>query len=275
MIKPLFMWAGGKTKLIKKYEPIFEKIEYSTYVEPFFGGGAVFCWKHADADNLIINDLNRELMGIYRAISDDHESFIKSIQEELSVYFEQKDRKQYYYNLRKSYWQDPNPGTLFVLMKLGFNGFWKTCKDSNGLYGTAAGLLNHKNIDKMVDFDNIREWSVVLGNTRIESKSYQDLTIQPDGALIYLDPPYRGSFAMYGSTFGDNEQKELTEWANDMASSGATVLLANRCTNDTFFETLLPNATFNYFDVTYTAGRRKVTKDGYMAVKAREFLAKL
>ena len=160
-------------------------------------------------------------------------------------------------------------------MKLGFNGLWLTCKASNGLYGTSAGLLNHENIDKMVDFDNIREWSVVLGNTRIESKSYQDLTIQPDGALIYLDPPYRGSSAMYGTTFGDNEQKELTEWANDMASSGATVLLANRCTNDTFFETLLPNATFNYFDVTYTAGRRKLTKDGYMAVNAREFLAKL
>lgn len=81
MIKPLFMWAGGKTKLIKKYEPIFENIDYSTYVEPFFGGGAVFCWKHADADNLIINDLNSELMGICRAISDDHESFIKYIQD--------------------------------------------------------------------------------------------------------------------------------------------------------------------------------------------------
>ena len=44
-IKPLFIWAGGKTKMMKHYESLFpsafdNKIE--SYSEPFFGGGAMF-----------------------------------------------------------------------------------------------------------------------------------------------------------------------------------------------------------------------------------------
>lgn len=39
-LKPLYMWAGGKNKLIKHYEPIFSQLpHYDNYVEPFFGVG--------------------------------------------------------------------------------------------------------------------------------------------------------------------------------------------------------------------------------------------
>ena len=40
-MKPLFMWAGGKSKMMKHYVPFmnFEKVD--TYSEPFFGGGAM------------------------------------------------------------------------------------------------------------------------------------------------------------------------------------------------------------------------------------------
>ena len=41
-MKPLFIWAGGKNKMLKHYLPIMPK-QVDTYVEPFFGGGAMFC----------------------------------------------------------------------------------------------------------------------------------------------------------------------------------------------------------------------------------------
>ena len=42
-MKPLFMWAGGKTKLLKHYQPYLPS--YVThYHEPFFGGGAMFIY---------------------------------------------------------------------------------------------------------------------------------------------------------------------------------------------------------------------------------------
>ena len=44
-MKPLFIWAGGKTKVLKHYAPFFPPCSsFSNYYEPFFGGGAVFVY---------------------------------------------------------------------------------------------------------------------------------------------------------------------------------------------------------------------------------------
>jgi len=40
-MKPLFIWAGGKTKMMKHYEDLFPSNEIESYSEPFFGGGAM------------------------------------------------------------------------------------------------------------------------------------------------------------------------------------------------------------------------------------------
>jgi len=46
-MKPLFMWAGGKTRLLKKYqESNGLPANFDSYVEPFLGGGAMFVWAH-------------------------------------------------------------------------------------------------------------------------------------------------------------------------------------------------------------------------------------
>ena len=42
-MKPLFMWAGGKTKLLDTFAEHLPE-NFDTYIEPFFGGGAVFTW---------------------------------------------------------------------------------------------------------------------------------------------------------------------------------------------------------------------------------------
>jgi len=76
-MKPLFMWAGGKTKLLEEFSPYLPD-SFSNYVEPFFGGGAMFTWayeKNPDA-SYVINDLNHHIMGIYSSIRDDVDNFL-------------------------------------------------------------------------------------------------------------------------------------------------------------------------------------------------------
>lgn len=314
-VKPLFMWAGGKTKLLKHYQPVFDTLglsgidtpglsapRFDQYVEPFFGGGAVFCHLssyfslhfslHFDSKNsLILNDSNKEIMGVYRAIRDDPDSFLRHVDSELDRFFRFTDkdsRKSYYYALRESYWSNPNPSTIFVLMRLGFNGLWKTCAKSNGLYGTPAGLLNHTSRDQVYTRSNVMEWHSALQGATLLSGDYGNSfpvgqhggptgsinSIDLDKTLVYMDPPYRGSSITYGNGFNDENQAEAVEWAKSLASRGATVLFANRCVErDSFFENLLEGSSFHYFDVKYTAGRRKKTSDGFEAKKAKEFLA--
>ena len=58
LLSPILKWVGGKRQLLSQIVPLIPK-QFSTYVEPFIGGGAVlFALK---PEKVIINDLNKEL----------------------------------------------------------------------------------------------------------------------------------------------------------------------------------------------------------------------
>lgn len=67
-LKPLYPYPGGKRGYIENISPYLQLTD--TYVEPFFGGGAVFCFMYnlGRAKQFIINDAQSELMKIYRDI---------------------------------------------------------------------------------------------------------------------------------------------------------------------------------------------------------------
>ncbi len=63
-MQPLIKWPGGKSK---EYEQIKNLIpNFSRYIEPFFGGGAVFF--NLKSDKAVINDICEELIEFYRFI---------------------------------------------------------------------------------------------------------------------------------------------------------------------------------------------------------------
>lgn len=60
----LIKWPGGKSGEIDKIVPHIPK--YKRYIEPFFGGGALFF--HLNPQNAVINDISSSLMEYYRLI---------------------------------------------------------------------------------------------------------------------------------------------------------------------------------------------------------------
>jgi len=81
-VKPLFMWAGGKTSLIKVYEERgLLPEDFDSYVEPFLGAGAMFVWAYEQNPHakFYLNDLNQYIMGIYRAVQTDVEKFCQIV----------------------------------------------------------------------------------------------------------------------------------------------------------------------------------------------------
>ena len=81
MMKPLFMWAGGKTKLIDNhYGPLLPD-RFDKYHEPFFGAGAMFVWAHKKNPNakFYINDINHDIVKVYQTIRDDVTGFINIV----------------------------------------------------------------------------------------------------------------------------------------------------------------------------------------------------
>lgn len=67
-MEPIIKWPGGKsTELVYIEQLIPEKFE--RYIEPFFGGGAVFF--HLTPKKAIINDTCEELILFYKFIKGD------------------------------------------------------------------------------------------------------------------------------------------------------------------------------------------------------------
>lgn len=284
-MKPLFMWAGGKNKLLKHYAVDIPK-SFDTYIEPFFGGGAVFIKALEINPNaeFVINDVNHFIVGIYRAVKEDVETFTTVLDDLTKKYLPltKEQRKEFYYNLRQEYAYNHEGLTptvesaiLYFLMKTGFNGIWQINKNTNNRYGTPAGLLNET--DSVYDKHNVMLWHKALQNTTILCGDYsQVLPYVKKNTWLFLDPPYRGGFTKYATDFADDAQKRVVDFAHQCHLQGAESWITNRDLGDSFFEDYIKSNGYNMsirsIDVTYTAGRRKKTEEGYEAKKATEFL---
>ena len=279
VLAPFVMWAGGKSKMIRHYRPLWPSGP-ACYVEPFFGAGAVFGWLAGEQrfSCAHIGDVNAELTGLLVELRDRPDSLIDGAEDLARRYLAVADRdgrRRFYYALRASYWAEPDAARLLVLLRLGFNGIWQTCRASHGLYATPAGLLHHTVLPQVVDAALLRRWSAALSGVAVHTGSFTTFPMPDEPSCVFLDPPYRHSHTTYGTRFDDTDQQALAEWFRRQVYAGHRVLLANRSVaGDRFFEDRLGDiADFSYFDVTYTAGRRRRAGAGFAASPAVELLA--
>ena len=79
--KPVLKWAGGKRELIPSIREYYKNLNPGNYVEPFFGGGAVYfdilkTFGSQLSDTSIINDINTDLICMYRDIKSSPDEII-------------------------------------------------------------------------------------------------------------------------------------------------------------------------------------------------------
>lgn len=303
-MKPLFIWAGGKNKMLKKYAPHLPET-FDKYIEPFFGGGAMFIWaynKNPDAQ-FVINDFNEDIIGIYRAIKNDCINFQEHVDALEAIYIplekgetnkelekeHNKDwdkiyqvapsRRHFYFKLRQHnayryerWTSTQQAAVLYFLMKTGFNGIWQINKNTNNRFGTPFGLGKQK--DKVYDRDVVAWWHKALQNTTILCSDFAPVVLEhaTKDSFVFMDPPYRDSFTQYETDFNDEHQERVISCLSHCREVGALGWMSNRDAHDGFFEERWPKDNIKYFDVTYTAGRRKKTDNGFEAKPAQEVL---
>lgn len=280
-MKPLYIWAGGKNKMIPKYQanPGIPYSGYDTFVEPFFGGGAMMVHIFQNAPqvkNFVMNDVNPEIVGIYRAIKQDVKNFIARLDSLSQQYLPltKTDRKKFYYDLRVEYttnWTQWNgtdeSATLYFLMKTGFNGIWQTNQSSNGRFATPSGLLNQTT--KVYDRNNVVEWNQFLQRVDIRCGDWKQNCQNIQGrAFYFMDPPYRNSFTQYGQIFDDNAHIQLIDFCKQQDLAGDLVFYCNRDAGDNFYAQNKGQLVEAQYSITYTAGRRATEEDGTRTAKS-------
>lgn len=278
MIKPLFKWAGGKKKMIRKYEDeVFKPkdIRCETFVDMFAGAGLMSMWAYENRERLglkriIFNDLNDELMHMFRMMREDVGEFIHSCQQREKEYFlageEVAKRKEVYLSWRTEYADTPVEGMakatlLFCMLKTNFNGIWQS-RARDGVYYTPFG--NGKEVNNFIDPVHIRQFAEMLEFSILTCTSFEE-TDQPvrefgfEEAFFYADPPYLASFTKYKKkagelNFGPIETEQLVEFLHEQAGRGASFALSNK--QHEFFDKFDEDTITVFRNIKYTASAK-------------------
>lgn len=235
-IKPFLKWAGGKRQLLPHlHEHIPNKEEYTTYIEPFLGAGAVlFDLKPSHA---IVNDSNSELINCYICIRDNLNELIVLLKQHIdNMHGNERD---YYHEIRgwdrDDSYSSKSPtekaARIIFLNKTCFNGLYRV--NSRGEFNTSFG--KYKN-PKILDEPNLRNVSRFLNENNIKffcGDFSIPLKNADDKSFIYLDPPYdpiseTSSFTGYNSGgFNRLEQERLKMCIDELNERGCRLLLSN------------------------------------------------
>ena len=213
MPKPFLPWVGGKRRLAPDILPMFP--EHTCYVELFCGAGALFFMKQPSRVE-VINDVNGELVNLYRVVQRHLEEFIRQFKWALSS--------------REIYrWMQVTPtetltdiqraARFFYLQRLGFGG--KVEGQTFGTATTSGPRLNLLRIE-----EDLSEAHLRLSGAHIERLDWAECLRRYDRehTLFYLDPPYWGTTG-YGVEFGIKEYERMAELMR--AIKGKAVLSVN------------------------------------------------
>ena len=222
--KPILKWAGGKTQMLGDLLPKVPH-SYGRYIEPFFGGGAMFF--ALEPENAIISDSNPELINMYRQVANDVENVIEYLQQ-------YENTSEMFYGVRSLEWTalpkaEAAARTIF-LNRTCFNGLYRVNKQ--GKFNVPYG--KYKN-PKICDEENLRAASKVLKNAEILCGDYLLILehyAQP-GDFVFLDPPYLpiseySDFKRYTKEqFYEEDHVELAKEVKRLQELGCHVILTN------------------------------------------------
>jgi DNA adenine methylase len=183
--KAFLKWAGGKTQsldfLLSYMRNDFQSPK--RFMEPFVGSGIVF--SNIDAGKYVINDVNSDLINIYKLLKEDKEPFIA----ESKALFLKNNDEENYYRLREEFNNSKDSfvrSTIFLyLNRHCFNGLCRYNK--SGRFNVPFGKY------KSVHFPEkeLRAYSKRLINAEILCGDFEEVfKLATPEDIIYCDPPY-------------------------------------------------------------------------------------
>lgn len=231
-ITPAVKWAGGKTQLLPH---ILNNLpaQYKQYYEPFLGGGAVLLGVQPKSAKA--NDINPQLVNLYKQIKSASDSVIAKVRELDS----EPCTKELYLLVRERYNKkikdsalDAECAALMIWVnKHCFNGLYRV--NSKGLFNVP---YNNRVNGKSIDEDNLRAISEYLQEVDVEITclDFEEalVDVQADD-FVYFDSPYipesiTASFTSYAAGgFSLEEHERLARLFKRLDGKGAKLMLSN------------------------------------------------
>lgn len=196
---PIIPWLGGKRRLADKLIPLFPPHE--CYIEVFCGGAALYFLRPVPAPVEVINDINGELVNLYRVVQNHLEEFVRQFKWAISsrqvFKWQQETKPETLTDIQRA-------ARFYYLQHHAFGG-----KVSGQNFGTAttAPPINLCRIEESLSAAHLR-----LAGTTVENLHWQEIMRRYDRvhSFFYLDPPYWQTEG-YGVPFEWDQYEQMAE----------------------------------------------------------------
>lgn len=250
-MNPILKYSGGKTKEIKFFKKYIPK--FDTYIEPFFGGGAVYFY--LEPEKAIINDINYRLIEFYVDLVKEYAKTRKELDflgKEYKINrtaFEEKKRQypdekvpdaneHIYYEIRDMFNKEIDPqytyATIYYYInKTAYSGMIRYNKA--GEYNVPYG--RYKNFNTHLLTDNHYN---LLKTAKIMNTDYvKAFKLAKPNDFIFLDPPYDTTFSEYGNDvftgdFGEDEHRRLAEDFKNLSCKAMMIIGETELTDELY-----------------------------------------
>lgn len=237
MSGPLVPWIGGKRRLADRLLSLFPR--HTCYVEPFAGAAAVFFAK-APSEVEVLNDVNGELINLYRVVQHHLEEFVRQFKWALSsrtvFRWLQAQPTEPLTDIQRA-------ARFYYLQVNAFGG--KVDGQSFGTATTTPPGLNLLRLEEQLSAAHLR-----LAQVYIENASWTGCIDRYDRehTLFYMDPPYWETEG-YGVPFPATEYVAIAAAMRKMR--GRAVLSVN---DHPFMREVFAGFVMESLEITYTVG---------------------
>ncbi len=268
-LKPFVKWAGGKKQLLAELASRMPQ-RYGRYYEPFIGGGALLL--RVCPENAVINDVNSQLLNIYRQLAKDAEAVIASLARldaaecDEKVYLAMRER---YNAMIAGNVLDAECAALMIwINKHCFNGLYRV--NGKGLFNVP---YNNRTGGQSMDEGNLRGIGNYLSSAAVEIREGDFAAALCDvqkGDFVYLDSPYipvssTANFTSYAKTgFSREDHERLAREYRRLDALGAKVMLSNN-------DVPLVHELYDGFSISSIGVRRAINRDA-SARRGREVI---
>lgn len=198
MAHPIIPWIGGKRRLADRIFPFFPR--HTCYVEAFAGGAALFFLRGTPAEVEVLNDVNGELVNLYRVVQHHLEEFVRQFKWALTsrTVFEwlKMTRPETLTDIQRA-------ARFYYLQQAAFGA--KVQDQSFGTATTSPPGLNLLRLEETLSAAHLR-----LAGAYVENLTWHACIERYDRphTFFYLDPPYWETEG-YGIEFGWEEYERL------------------------------------------------------------------
>ncbi len=213
MAKPIIAWPGGKRRLLNQLLSDIPK--HTTFVEVFAGGAALLLASEP-AKAEVLNDINGELIRLYRCVQHHLDELVRQFRWSLT------SREMFRWcqlQHTDTLTDVQRAARFYYLQKLTFGG--KAVGQSFGVGASQPPRLNLLRMEEDLSQAHLR-----LARVTVECLEWRECIRRYDRpeTLFFLDPPYWRTEG-YGVPFGLDEYEAMAEVMRSMV--GRAMLTIN------------------------------------------------